>query len=119
MPVVLHKHAPSELVKIGVIYQTLVDDSNGSTPVCVGIQTSAPGCKTTVHSHPYMEIITVLEGHGEAWMDGADKLVVLGFGVTLAVPANIKHWCRATGDGPLITYGVGASPHRVVKIHEV
>jgi quercetin dioxygenase-like cupin family protein len=45
-------------------YQTLVGDERGSTPVRVGIQTSAPGYKTLVHSHPYMEVLTVLKGQG-------------------------------------------------------
>lgn len=71
-----------------------------------------------MHSHPYLEILTVLEGQGEAWMEGADNLTSLGPGVTLVLPTNLKHWFRATGDRPLITYGVHASPHRVVNIHD-
>ena len=43
-------------------YQTLVGDTEGSTPVRVGIQTSPPGYATPIHSHPYMEILTILEG---------------------------------------------------------
>jgi quercetin dioxygenase-like cupin family protein len=99
-------------------YQTLVGDELGSTPVRVGIQTSTPGSKTLLHSHPYLEVVTVLEGQGEAWVEGTGKLVPLAPGVTLVLPANLKHWFRATGDRPLITYGAHASPHRIVNIHE-
>ena len=56
-------------------YQTLVGDERGSTPVRVGIQTSAPGSKTPMHSHPYLEVLTVLEGQGEAWIEGARDLI--------------------------------------------
>ena len=35
-----------------------------------GIQTSQPGYETRVHSHPYVEVLTVIEGRGEAWLDG-------------------------------------------------
>jgi quercetin dioxygenase-like cupin family protein len=117
--VVYQKDVPAELLRPGMTYQTLVGDEAGSTPVRVGIQTSAPGCKTSLHSHPYMEILTVLQGEGEAWIEGSADLVSLVPGVTLVFPANIKHWFGATGTKPLVTYGVHASPHRIVKVHAV
>jgi quercetin dioxygenase-like cupin family protein len=118
MPVVYQKDVPSELFRYGMTYQTLVGDEQGTTPVRIGIQTSEPGCKTPLHSHPYMEILTVLEGQGEAWMEGADHLISLHPGVTLVLPANHKHWFRATGERSLITYGVHTSPRRIVNIHD-
>lgn len=119
MAVVHHEGVPHEVFRPGMTYQTLVGDERGSTPVRVGIQTSAPGYRTPLHSHPYMEVITVLEGQGEAWVEGDDGVIPFSPGVTLVMPANIKHWFRATGDKPLITYGVHVSPHRIVNIHEV
>jgi mannose-6-phosphate isomerase-like protein (cupin superfamily) len=65
-----------------------------------------------------MECITVLEGEGEAWMEGHDGLIPLNPGVTLVIPPNLRHWFRALGTQPLKTYGVHASPHRVVIIHQ-
>lgn len=65
MPVIHHAKVASETFKGGATYQTLVGGQgspHGGTPVCIGIQTSPPGYKTAVHSHPYMETITVLEG---------------------------------------------------------
>jgi quercetin dioxygenase-like cupin family protein len=118
MPVVRHEEVPSELFRNGMTYQTLVGDQQGSTPVRIGIQTSAPGTRTPLHSHPYLEILTVLEGQGEAWIDGTDKMTALSPGVTLVLPANLKHWFRATGDCSLKTYGVHVSPHRIVNIHD-
>jgi len=118
MPVVYQNDVPSEPLGRGMTYQTLVGDPQGTAPVRTGIQSSEPGCKTPLHSHPYMEIITVLEGQGEAWMESADNLILLHPGVTLVLPADHKHWFRATGERPLITYGVHASPHRIVNIHE-
>jgi mannose-6-phosphate isomerase-like protein (cupin superfamily) len=99
-------------------YQTLVGDECGSTPVRVGIQTSVPGTMTPLHSHPYMEILTVLEGRGEAWIEGDERLIPMFPGITLVVPANVRHYFRATGDKPLKTYGVHASAHRIVNFHE-
>jgi quercetin dioxygenase-like cupin family protein len=70
VPIVHHHDVPRETFRTGMTYQTLVGDERGSTPVRVGIQTSAPGSKTPVHSHPYLEVLTVLEGQGEAWIEG-------------------------------------------------
>jgi quercetin dioxygenase-like cupin family protein len=117
MPVVHHAKVASETFKGGATYQTLVGGQGGS-PVCIGIQTSPPGYKTAVHSHPYMETITVLEGQGEAWMEDSKDLIPLEPGVTLVLLPNTKHWFRATGDAPLKTYWVHASPQRTVYVQD-
>jgi len=118
MPIVRHSDVVAEPFKGGATYLTLVGDTQGTTPIRVGIQTSPPGYKTPTHSHPYLETITVLEGKGEAWLQGSDELVQLEPGVTLVLTPHLRHWFRTTGDRPLKTYGVHASPHRIVNIHE-
>ena len=117
MPIIHHQDIPQEPFPGGATYQTLVGDTDGSTPVRIGIQTSPPGYATPPHSHPYMEIITVLEGTGEAWMEGHEGVIRLAPGVTLVLPANVKHGFRATGSQSLKTYGVHSSPHRIVQVH--
>ena len=62
MPIVVHSKVAPEPFKGGATYQTLVGDEKGSTPIRVGIQTSPPGYRTPLHSHPYLETITGLEG---------------------------------------------------------
>ena len=118
MPVVVHANVPDEAFKGGATYQTLVGDPAGSTPVRIGIQSSPPGYRTPLHSHPYMECITVLEGEGEAWVEDHGDLIALKPGVTLVLPPNRRHWFRALGAQPLKTYGVHASPHRIVDAYE-
>ena len=118
MPVVLHADVAREAFAGGAIYQTLVGDGEGSTPFRLGLQTSPPGYRTPLHSHPYMEALTVVSGEGEAWIDGHDGLIALTPGVTLVMPANVKHWFRALGQAPLKTYGIHASPHRIVEVYE-
>ena len=117
MPVVVHDSVPDEPFTGGATYNTLVGDQLGSTPVRIGIQSSPPGYRTPVHSHPYMECITVLEGEGEAWVEDHSELIALKPGVTLVLPPSLRHWFGATGTQPLKTYGVHASAHRVVTIH--
>lgn len=118
MPAVHHSKVAPESLKGGATYQTLVGDREGSTAIRVGVQTSPPGYKTALHSHPYMETITVLDGQGEAWLEGGTELVKMQPGVTLVMPSNVRHWFRALGDGPLVTLGVHASPHRIVNVHD-
>jgi quercetin dioxygenase-like cupin family protein len=117
MPVVVHDDVPFDPFRTGATYQTVVGDAQGSTPFRVGIQTSSPGYRTPLHSHPYMEALTILEGEGEAWMEGRDIFPVSP-GMTLVFPPRTRHWFRALGDRPLITCGVHGSPHRIVDVHQ-
>lgn len=113
MPIIHIEEARREEHESGRIYQTLVGDDEGSTPVRVGIQTSPPGYSTGTHSHPYMEVITVIEGAGEAWLDSEENATAIRPGSTIAVPAHAPHGFRNTGDALLRTYGVHASPVRI------
>ncbi len=114
MPIVVLDQVPKESFPNGASYQTLVGDAAGSTPVRVGVQVSPPGYSTGTHSHPYMEIVTVIEGIGEAWMDGQDGVVPIGPGTTPVLPPGTKHGFRVTGPDSMKTYGVHASPDRIV-----
>jgi mannose-6-phosphate isomerase-like protein (cupin superfamily) len=115
MPVVYHSHVPREPFPDGATYQTVVGDAEGSTPVRLGIQTSPQGYSTGTHSHPYMEILTILAGEGEAWMDGEPGPIRIAPGMTLVLPANVRHGFRVTGTSPLETLGVHVSPRRIVE----
>src|SRR5690349_19275912 len=47
----------------GATYRTLIGDDNGAgIPIRTGIQTSEPGYATRLHSHPYVEVLTVVSG---------------------------------------------------------
>jgi len=89
MPIINIEDVRIEEFETGRTYQTLVGDKEGSTPVRVGIQTSPPGYSTGTHSHPYMEIITVIEGTGEAWLDGEGDGIPIGPGSTIVAPPPI------------------------------
>ena len=118
MPVVYHESVPREAFRGGATYQTVVGDPQGSTPVRIGIQTSPPGYRTPHHSHPYMEVLMVLEGSGEAWIEGSAELVPMQPGMTLVFPPHVRHWFRALGQSPLKTVGTHVSPHRIVIVHD-
>lgn len=60
----------------------------------------------------------MLEGAGEAWLDGEDGVVAMEPGITIAVPANRVHGFRTTGERPLVTYGIHVSGRRIVNYAE-
>jgi quercetin dioxygenase-like cupin family protein len=105
-------------VKFGpdAIYQPIIGDDEGTTPVRTGIQTSQPGYVAPVHSHPYMEILHILDGVAEAWVDGReDQKVTLRKGDTIAIPPEVPHSFRVVGDEVLRLLGTHASPTRIVN----
>jgi quercetin dioxygenase-like cupin family protein len=107
----------TETVKFGAnaIYQPIIGDDTGSTPLRTGIQTSEPGYVAPVHSHPYMEVLHILDGVAEAWIDGQeDGRVTLRKGDTIAIPPGVSHSFRVVGDDPLRLLGTHASPTRIV-----
>src|SRR6476646_2914637 len=76
----------------GATYKTLIgDDNGGGIPIRTGIQTSQPGYATRVHSHPYVEVLTVLSGNGEAWLDGEEGTIPMTPGMTISIPAQTVH----------------------------
>ena len=100
-------------------YQLLVGDDAGNTPVRVGIQTAEPGYAAGLHSHPYLEVIHVLEGTAEAWVEGQeDRPVRLETGDTIALPPNVPHSFRVAGDRTLRIMGIHASPTRIVRYRD-
>ena len=100
-------------------YQLLVGDDAGNTPVRVGIQTAEPGYAAGLHSHPYLEVIHVLEGTAEAWTEGQEATPVrLEVGDTIALPPNVPHSFRVAGDRTLRIMGIHASPTRIVRYRD-
>jgi quercetin dioxygenase-like cupin family protein len=100
-------------------YQLLVGDDAGTTPLRVGIQTAQPGYAAGLHSHPYLEVIHVLDGAAEIWAEGReDQPVRLDKGDTVALPPELPHSFRVVGDQVLRIMGIHASPTRIVSYRE-
>lgn len=111
----------TERVSFGPLshYQPIVGDDAGSTPVRTGIQTAQPGYAAPVHSHPYIEILHILDGVAEAWIDGRpESAVVLRKGDTIAVPPETPHAFRVVGDQVLRLLGTHVSPKRIVNYQD-
>jgi mannose-6-phosphate isomerase-like protein (cupin superfamily) len=100
----------------GATYRAIIaDDTGAGLPIRTGIQTSPPGYATRVHSHPYVETLTVISGRGEAWLDGEAGKIALEAGVTVVLPADRAHAFRVLGDEPLVTLGIHTFGKRIVN----
>ena len=113
--------AESEIVKFAPdsFYQPLLGDDAGTMPVRTGIQTCQPGYVASMHSHPYIEIIHILEGTAEAWVEGEeDSKVRLEAGDTIAMPAETPHSFRVVGDQPMRLLGTHVSAKRIVNYRD-
>jgi mannose-6-phosphate isomerase-like protein (cupin superfamily) len=107
----------TETVSFGPLsnYQPIIGDDAGTTPIRTGIQTAQPGYQAPLHSHPYLEVLHILDGVAEAWMEGREEeKVVLRRGDTIALPPDVPHSFRVVGDQPLRLLGTHASPKRIV-----
>jgi len=111
----------TEVVPFGPLayYQPIIGDDDGATPVRTGIQTSQPGYVAPVHSHPYLEILHILDGTAEAWLEGQeDRAVMLTKGDTIALPPDVPHSFKVVGDAPLRLLGTHVSPRRIVNYRD-
>ena len=113
--------AETEIVKFGpdAFYQPIIGDDEGSTPIRTGIQTSEPGYVAPMHAHPYIEILHILEGTAEAWVEGEeDRPVRLEKGDTISMPPGVLHSFRVVGDRPMRLLGTHVSPKRIVDYRD-
>ena len=119
LTVIRHAERPTVAFPGGATYQPIIgDDTGAGLPIRTGIQTSPPGYQTRLHSHPYAEVLTVLEGRGEAWLAGEEGVVTLESGVSITFPANRVHGFRVVGGQPLVTFGIHTAGKRIVDYVE-
>ena len=86
----------------------LVSAVNGATQLCIFEQWVAPGVGAPTQAHPVEEVLTVLEGEAEMWMD--EQRVIVPAGQSLIVPAARQHGFRNSGTATLHIHAVLASP---------
>jgi mannose-6-phosphate isomerase-like protein (cupin superfamily) len=108
----------AEVVRFGAksFYQPLLGDSESRFPVRTGIQTCEPGYAAQPHSHPYIEILHILEGTAEAWFEGREhEAVRLEVGDSIVLPVGAVHAFRVVGERRMRLLGTHLSPERIVN----
>jgi len=90
------------------IARELVGADHGGLGACVIFVDAPPGRGPSPHTHPYEEILIVLEG--EVTLTAGDRELVAGPGDVVIVPADTPHAFTNTGDGPLRQIDIHLSP---------
>ena len=108
MKAITHQEQEWEAWREGVATRMLVSARTGAAQLCIFEQQVAPGTGAPTHCHPVEEVLTVLAGEAEVWMQGAR--VSLSAGQSLIVPAHRYHGFRNSGTGTLRIHAVLASP---------
>jgi quercetin dioxygenase-like cupin family protein len=108
MQVIDPNNGPPEHWRPGVETRMRVSAVNGATQLCIFEQWVAPGLGTPTHTHPVEEVLTVIAGEAEMWMD--DQRVIVPAGRSLIVPAGRQHGFRNSGSVTLHVHAVLASP---------
>ncbi len=108
----------TEIVSLGPSsnYRPIVGDDLGTTPVRTGIQTCLPNYEVPLHCHPYMEIIHIIEGTLEFWLEDAiNETELLCRGDSIEIQPSAWHAFRVKGNETVRLLGIHASPRRIVE----
>jgi mannose-6-phosphate isomerase-like protein (cupin superfamily) len=81
------------------IARELVGADHGGLGACVLFVDAPPGRGPSPHTHPYEEVLIVLEG--EVTVVAGEREIVARDGDVVLIPADTPHAFTNTGDGPL------------------
>jgi quercetin dioxygenase-like cupin family protein len=102
MPIVGPSDQTIEEWRPGVRTRLLVSAASGAESLCMFEQWSEPGRGAPTHTHfGFEEVILVVEGRAEVWIDGETS--VLERGGTALVPPHALHGFRNAGTEVLHT----------------
>jgi mannose-6-phosphate isomerase-like protein (cupin superfamily) len=108
MRVVDHERQSPEEWRAGVNTRMRVSAVNGAAQLCIFEQWCEPGCGAPTHLHAVEEVLTVLNGQAEIWVENERNAVSAGQSVI--VPAGRHHGFRNTGTGTLHVQSIIAAP---------
>jgi quercetin dioxygenase-like cupin family protein len=92
----------------GVLTRMIASAANGTSQLAVFEQWCDPGLGAPAHLHAVEEILTVLEGEAEVWVDNERRRLTAG--QSAVIPAGRKHGFHNTGQGILRVQAIIASP---------
>jgi mannose-6-phosphate isomerase-like protein (cupin superfamily) len=92
----------------GVATRMLVSAETGATQLCMFEQWIAPGAGAPTHVHPVEEVLTVLSGEAEIWIE--DWRMTVKPGQSALVPAGKRHGFRNPGTEELHIHAILAAP---------
>jgi mannose-6-phosphate isomerase-like protein (cupin superfamily) len=108
MHVIDHERQSSDEWRTGVLTRMRVSAAIGAVQLCIFEQWCAPSRGAPTHLHAVEEVLTVLEGRAEFWVDDEREEVLAGQSVV--VPAGHRHGFHNTGTSTLHVQATLAAP---------
>jgi mannose-6-phosphate isomerase-like protein (cupin superfamily) len=108
MRIIDHAGQAREEWRPGVLTRMQVSAVTGSMQLCVFQQWCDPGKGAPTHLHAVEEILTVLDGEAQVWIE--DEHTTLTTGQSVLVPAGRKHGFRNIGRTTLHVQATLAAP---------
>jgi len=108
MRIVDHERQPREEWRAGVKTRMRISAVTGAMQLCIFEQWCEPGCGAPTHLHAVEEVLTVLEGQAEFWIENEREAVSAGQSVI--VPAGRQRGFRNTGVATLHVQSTLAAP---------
>lgn len=108
MTVVDHASQPKDEWRPGVLTRMVASAAAGTSQLAVFEQWCDPGLGAPAHLHAVEEILTVLEGEAEVWVEGERRQLTTG--QSAIIPAGRKHGFHNTGSDILRVQAILASP---------
>ena len=103
-----HDEQSREDWRKGVSTRMRISALTGATALTIFEQWCEPGLGAPTHWHPVEEVLTVLSGNAEIWIDGKQFRATAGH--SALVPAKSRHGFRNTGDSELHMLAILAAP---------
>lgn len=104
-----------EIWRDGVSTRMFVSAATGASQLTVFEQWCAPSRGAPDHVHAVEEVLRVLNGVAEIWVDAERRTVKPGGSVI--IPAGVRHGFENVGSGPLHTLAILAEP--IFEVHYV
>ncbi|MGI9409525.1 MAG: cupin domain-containing protein [Hyphomicrobiaceae bacterium] len=108
MQIIEHDGQEKEEWRPGVTTRMRVSTRTGANQLCIFEQWCDPGLGAPTHLHAVEEILTVMSGEADVWLD--DQRHNMTAGQSLVIPAGHKHGFTNTGASQLHVQAILASP---------
>jgi len=103
-----HEQQPTEEWRAGVMTRMHVSAVNGAMQLCIFQQWCEPDRGAPTHLHAVEEVLTVLEGQAEIWVE--DERSAVSAGQSVIVPAGRRHGFKNIGTSTLHVQATLAAP---------
>lgn len=108
MQLIVHDTQERQDWRPGVSTRMRVSALTGAEALSIFEQWCAPGLGAPIHWHPVEEVLTILSGEAELWLEG--ETVRAGAGRSVVIPPLRRHGFRNAGLGELHMLATLASP---------